>query len=400
MLNDQEKFIQANSPDGGFLQSSEWQKFQAAVGRKTHNISADGFWANIVEHTLPVVGKYFYVPRGPVMPIFNFQFSISKQFSNLNDKISKQIQELIDLAKKENAGWVRVEPGTGDILEIIKAWTSDVQMHSGHPMSLKIVKAPHDMQPKEVFIIDISKTEEELLAEMKSKTRYNVRLAEKKGVMVKEISNDKLQIANEASALTRKDDCSSTRGGQNPNDKNESEKYISEFLRLVKVTAKRDGITTHPESYYRKMLETIPNDILKLYVAEYEGRVIAANLVLFYGETCTYMHGASDDTERNVMAPYLLQWTQIKDAKSAGCIKYDFGGVKMLQPIRPATTPPQPSPEYRGGGSTKWAGITKFKTGFSPNTVATRFPGSYDIIINPRMYWLYRMIQKVKGWVK
>lgn len=152
-------------------------------------------------------------------------------------------------------------------------------------------------------------------------------------------------------------------------------KYIDEFIRLIKITAERDGITPHPDNYYRKMFEAIPGDILKLYVAEYEGNVIAANLIIFFGKTATYLHGASDNGHRNLMAPYLLQWQGIQDAKAAGCMRYDFGGI-----------------------NTKTGeGITKFKTGFAPNTKSVEFPGSYDMIINPVRYWMYRIMQVIKS---
>jgi lipid II:glycine glycyltransferase (peptidoglycan interpeptide bridge formation enzyme) len=191
--------------------------------------------------------------------------------------------------------------------------------------------------------------------------------------------------------------------------------------------AKRQGIMAHPENYYRKMFEVIPGDILKLYVAEYENKIIAANLVVFYGETCTYLHGASDDAFRNVMAPYLLQWLQIQDAKKAGCVRYDFGGVSGIisnfKPCLPAGRFPipsqiqssndqntkqdilntQPSLKLRRGDAkyqirdTKWGGITKFKFGFAPKTSPTVSPGSYDIIIRPKNYWFYRSMQKIKN---
>jgi lipid II:glycine glycyltransferase (peptidoglycan interpeptide bridge formation enzyme) len=259
------------------------------------------------------------------------------------------------LARENNIGWIRVEPANEEELKAIRVWTSDVQTGPkicGHRMS--IIKAPHDVQPREVFIIDITKPEEQLLAEMKSKTRYNVKLAEKKGVKVWNVKRE-----------TR------------------NEKYIDEFVRLTQVMAKRQGIVTHEKDYYRKMIEIVPESILKLYVAEYENKVIAANLVIFYGQTCTYLHGASDDSLRNVMAPFLLQWQQIKDAKAAGCTRYDFGGVKI---------------NLTGGRS--WAGVTRFKTGFSPNTKPTEFPGCYDVIVSPVRYWGYRVIQKIKSLMK
>jgi peptidoglycan pentaglycine glycine transferase (the first glycine) len=183
---------------------------------------------------------------------------------------------------------------------------------------------------------------------MKSKTRYNIKVAQKHGVLTRNIKHET------------------------------HNKDIEEFLRLVKVTAKRDGITPHPDDYYRKMFETIPAENLKLYVAEYNNKIIASNIVIFYGNTATYLHGASDNEFRNVMSPYLLQWQAIKDAKKAGIMKYDFGGVKK-------------------SNNNAWSGITKFKTGFSPNIKATEFPGSYDIVLDNLRYSSYRFIQALKS---
>ncbi len=351
-----EKSVNKNSPVGEFLQSRDWLKFQESVGRKTFNLSGKNFSASIVEHKLPIVGKYLYIPKGPILKISNFKF-----------QISKEIHELVNLAKKNSAGWIRIEPESEELLEAIR-----------ENREYKITKAPHDVQPKEIFVIDISRSEDELLAEMKPKTRYNVRLAEKRGVTV---------ISDQRTV----------------NSKN-----VDEFLRLTQVMAKRQGITAHPGEYYRKMLENISGDILKLYVAEYEGRVIAANLVVFYGETCIYLHGASDDDYRNVMAPYLLQWRQIQDAKKAGCVKYDFGGVKAVISEQESANSKNSNSDNQNKKSfipdtkyqilnTNWSGITKFKLGFSPKTIPTIFPGSYDIIISKTKYRLYRSIQRLKS---
>ncbi len=94
-----EKFIQENSPDGGFLQSEEWRKFQENVGKKTFNIFNDAFWANIIEHKLPIVGKYLYISRGPVL-----KTKINKK------EIENALEKLLKLAKKNKAGWIRFEP--------------------------------------------------------------------------------------------------------------------------------------------------------------------------------------------------------------------------------------------------------------------------------------------------
>ena len=325
-------FMQANSPDGGFLQSVYWQKFQESVGRKTYSISETGgdkemiACANVIEHILPLVGKYFYVPRGPIIKDQNYNVKVKTFFDNL-----------INLSKENNVGWIRIEPNSEKELVFIK---------ENLPDGIKIKKSAVDMQPSEILILDISKSEEEFLAGMKQKTRYNIRLAEKKGVKIY-ASQDNKEVDN--------------------------------FFRLVEITSKRDRITAHPESYYRKMFDVIPPEILKLYVARYEGKIICANLVLFFGGTATYMHGASDNDHRNVMAPYLLQWQQIRDAKKEGCTRYDFGGVKV-----------------KNESGKSWAGVTKFKTGFAPDIEPIQFPGCYDLVLNTAKYMMYRLVQRIK----
>jgi lipid II:glycine glycyltransferase (peptidoglycan interpeptide bridge formation enzyme) len=313
-----------NSPDGGFLQSDWWKNFQTSVGRKALNIKGENFWNNIFEHKLPLVGKYFYIPRGILFEI--------------KDKnIKNYFDNLIALARDNGANWIRIEPASQEILELIKK-----------NVSLPIVKAPHEMQPKELFIIDCTKSEAELLSAMKSKTRYNIKLAEKKDVKIF-VSNKK--------------------------------EHIDRFCNLVEITSRRAGIRPHPRQYYQKMFEIIPSENIKLYCAEFEGKIIAANIVIFFGNTVTYLHGASDDSFRNVMAPYLLQWRQIQDAKKFGATGYDFGGVKT------------------DTEDNDWAGITRFKISFSPQTLISEFPGNYDIIINSIKYKAYNIIRKIKSFL-
>ncbi len=354
-----------------FLQSEQWRKFQEAVGRKTFEITSSAlrapspykgegdfyFYAGIIEHSLPIVGKYFYVPRGPVICHPGF---ISGSKEEILKQVQHDMEKLIDLAKKEKVGWIRIEPENEKILNLIKNNTKN-----------KITKAPHDMQPKETLIVDISKSEEELLAGMKSKTRYNIKLAEKKGIKVFNNCHPELVSGSNSDLEIPK---------QVRHDK---DFYTEEFLRLTKVMSERQGIKTHSDEYYRKMFEIIPENIIKLYVAEYDEKIIAANIVVFYEDTAYYLHGASDDKYKNLMAPHLLQWRQIQDAREAGCKKYDFCGVKV---------------NNKKGRS--WEGVTRFKLGFSPNTEPVEFPGSYDIIISPVRYWGYRIIQKVKSFVR
>jgi len=344
MNNEILNFIQDNSPDGGFLQSEYWRKFQEAVGRKIYGLSETDengeliAHANIITHRLPVAGDYFYVPRGPVVKISNFQFSIFKP-------LEKFLNDLFDLAQKNNIGWIRIEPNSEEELNLIR---------ESLPGGIIMKKSAVDVQPREILILDIAKSEEELLARMKQKTRYNIRLAEKRGVRVSPVNSDQRSV-------------------------------MKKFLELVKITSKRDKITAHPENYYRKMFETIPSEILKLYIAEYQGKTIVANLVLFFGKTATYLHGASDNIHRDVMAPHLLQWQAIKDAKISGYMKYDLGGVKT-----------EKISNFKFKISNSWSGITKFKTGFAPETKSVQFPGCYDIVLNPVKYNLYRILQRIK----
>lgn len=300
-----------------FLQSEEWLQFQEAAGKEVIRISQDDFSVKGIAHTLPMVGTYLYTPRWPM------------------EEIRNELEVVIARAREKKAAWIRIEPTTEVLLEEVKK-----------ALSYKIVKAPHDMQPREHFIIDIAKTEEELLAAMKSKVRYNIRLAEKKAVKV---------------FVTRE------------------RRYQEAFFALIDATAKRQHILPHPRSYYEKYFSVFSEAMCELWVAEYQGKVLAANIVLFYGAVTTYLHGGTSDEHRDVMAPVLLQWAQIREAKKRGCTVYDFGGVNMNQ-------------EKNG-----WEGITRFKTGFSPETTPTMYPGSYDIILDVNKYWLYDRLRHLQA---
>jgi len=334
-----EKFIQQNSPDGGFLQSDSWQKFQGSVGNKIYKIATVGFLANIIEHKLPLVGKYFYIPRGPIFR------SEKKSKAEINQSLDK----LFALAKKNNAGWIRVDLDNEAKLLFFRKNSE-----------FKIVKAPHNMQPSQIFLLDIAKNKEELLKEMKAKTRYNIRLAKRKGVTCK---------------------------AYDISDK-EFTKNFEKFLDLVEKTASRKGVRFHSRKYYQKMIKVIPKKNLKLYIAKYQGKLIVANIVIFYGETATYLHGASADKYKNVMAPFLLQWKIILDAKESGYKKYDLGGVEVKDAV-------SGKKEAKGGN---WQGITRFKLGFSETTRPLEFPGSYDIILNRKKYLAYKTFHKVTSY--
>lgn len=358
-----------------FLQSDQWMAFQEATGKKSLRLSLDFFSANGLLHALPFAGQYLYVPRGPVC--HNFQFSTRLPDGQVFN-FQKNLEKLIEKAKKSKAIWIRMEPETEELLEGIKKATDK-----------KIVKAPHDIQPRAVFRMDLSPSEEELFSAMKPKTRYNIRLAEKRGVRV----------------FTTRD-----------------QKYVRVFLDLIRKTADRKAITPHPVSYYEQLLNSLPEDMCRLFVAEYEapastreggssvrgGQVLGANLLIIFGTTATYLHGGSSDVHRGMMAPYLLQWEQMKFAKQAGCVLYDFGGVstgdtryKISDSRKTAAEKERPFIAHHPSIAThSWAGITKFKMGFSPQTEPVVFPGAYDIILNSQAYAAYRVAEYCKKSIK
>jgi len=273
-----------------FLQSKEWEEFQKSVGNQTFRIDD----VLLIKKSLPMKKNYFYVPRANI-----------------------DINKVAELAKKENCIFLRIEPMKELEIETLK---------------LKIQRSV-DILPSQTLILDLTQTEEEILKNMHQKTRYNIRLAGKKGVEIKE-SND-----------------------------------IDKFWKLMQETTERDKFRAHDKSYYEKM---IASKIVKLYIAEYEGKILTAGIFVFYDDTVTYLHGASTHEHKNVMAPYLLHWEMIKLAKKQGCKYYDFYGINEQ----------------------KWPGVTRFKKGF--NGTETNYPGTFDIVFNKIWYGIYKIVRGIK----
>jgi len=190
------------------------------------------------------------------------------------------------------------------------------------------------IQPKQTLRIDLAKSEDEILKAMHQKTRYNIGLAEKRGVRIEE-RND-----------------------------------IEVFFKLLETTTARDGFRMHPRAHYETILSTLD---AKLFFASYNEQPIATALVTFFGTTAYYLHGASANEHRDVMAPYLLHWSIMREAKRRGCTVYDLWGIDEK----------------------KWPGVTRFKRGFAPKTEATTYEGTFDVPFRSFLYRLYRLFQYV-----
>lgn len=319
----------ASQPHSSFLQTFEWAEFQKSLGQKVFYFGItdkDEIIATValIKKTLPAGQSYFYSPKGPV---------VNDKCLMSNDKLilEKIVKEVKKMAKQENVIFWRFEPNTK--YQILNT-------------RYKIQKTL-DIQPSRTLILDLAKSEDALLANMRQKTRYNIRLAGKKGVKIKKGS-----IAD-----------------------------FEQFWELMQGTGKRDNFRLHGKEYYKKMLESLAQDknknkqnqlFINLFFARYNQKPIAASLVAFFGDTATYLHGASSDANRNVMAPYLLQWEAIKQAKKMGCEHYDFYGIDEA----------------------KWPGVTRFKKGFGGGEL--EYPGTFDFVFSRSKYVLYNFLRKAK----
>ncbi len=319
------------SADGGLLQSWGWGEFQEALGNAVYNISDDKkqYFAQCIQ--LRAGGQWILsIPRGPV-----FIGANPKQ-----ESFDLFLNEIKEFAKKRNCFLVRLDP----------AWKTNNQELAQLVSSSLLHKSKKLLQPVHTLILDTTKTEEELLAQMKPKWRYNINLAKKHEVKI--------------------------RWGKTKED-------AQTFFKLVEKTTARQDFASYDQTYFETLIETLgPKGQAKFLFAEEKGVVIAALLICNFADFSIYLHGASDHAYRKVMAPQLLQWEAIKQAKQEKR-SYDFWGV--------ATNPPSNKQEEH------WGGVTRFKHGFAPNTEITEYVGAYEIPVKKLFYFAYRLRSMIKN---
>lgn len=294
------------------LQSNEWTKFKVATGWQSFEIEE----INILCRKLFLNKSFLYIPEVEVYQL---------------EKLLKNIAKIQKIAKENKAIFIRVEILDENSKEIVDKLKG-----------IGFVKSFEEVQPEFRQIIDISKTEEEILAGMKEKGRYNIRVAQKHGVVVQK---------------TQK---------------------IDDFYKIFTDTARRDGFQIRPKIYFDKLLNILePHDYAELLVASYNGNIIAAEIVTYYKETASYLYGASSNTDRQVMAPYLLHWEAMRRAKEKGCAKYDMLAVNS-----------------EGEENHKYAGIGRFKRQFGGRTV--HIVGSWDYVYQPIWYGIFKFGEKIR----
>lgn len=319
-LTDWNHFL-AQHPDAHLLQTGEWGELKAGFGWKPARVISENIGAQILFRKLPFGFSVAYIPKA-VIPKGD---DVSNQSSS--DQFWKEIDSV---CKSHRAIFLKLEPDSWDSKFIL------------HPSSF--VPSKHNIQPPRTIINNIKDDEDAILARMKQKTRYNIRLAEKKGVTVHAWDD------------------------------------IDSFHKMMLVTGGRDGFGIHSLEYYKRAYELLhPKGLGEILVAEYHDKPLAALFVARNGNRAYYLYGASTDEERNRMPTYLLQWEAIKWAKSHGCEEYDLWGV----PDEDEATL-EANFESRHDGL--W-GVYRFKRGFGGEL--KRAAQAMDRVYNPLLYWAY-----------
>ncbi len=317
---DWNEFVIENGPESGaFLQSWEWGDVLRSEGK-----SVSRFLRHQDDKTKRVQCLYerkkilklfrtVYVPRGPIGATSLIE--------------AKQVVAMVEQEKHSSLAPIFLKFELPRKIEVAES---------------EVVK---DIQPSTTLITDLDSTEDSLLSAMHHKTRYNVRLAAKKGVSIS------------------------------------LDGYIDEFMKLISSTARRHKVTFGSKAHYIAILKHLngEGDAPRAFLAkaEHDGDVIAMALCIDFGKTRTYLHGASSDVKKNMMAPFLLHWELMKDAKKAGLTAYDWWGI---------------APD--GVEGHRLAGVTRFKKGFGGRVVS--YPETRDVIIRPWAYRLYRFLKKFR----
>ena len=309
----------AGHADGGFLQSWRWGELKSRYGWRAIRLGlprGDGGLAGGAQVLIrtrrawpggPCVGLA-YVPRGPL--------------AEAPDDAAAVARAVIEVGRDHGASFVRIEPPSN--------LAADALSSCGFRSSNQFVQIPR------TAVIDLERPESEILGGFKSKMRYNIRLAGRRGVEV---------------ALAE--------GGAD----------FEAFVELMQVTASREGFAIHHPAYYRDVWQTFHPDQGALFIARYQGMPLAALMVVGAGRTAAYVFGGSSNQHRNLMAPHAVQWAAMQWAKGRGFTRYDLWG--MADP---------------DDATDAMAGVHRFKLGFNPDLVT--YPGAFDLPLQPARAWL------------
>jgi peptidoglycan pentaglycine glycine transferase (the first glycine) len=320
-LSDWDNFIKVNS-GAHVMQHGAWGEFKSQFGWSAHRIINQDSGAQILIRNLPIGFKFAYIPKGPA----------GGNWKNL-------IPELHEFCKKKKVFVLRIEPN---------GWQSEQKKDNRIPEGF-FQSTP--IQPRRTIVVDLRFSEDEILMNMKQKTRYNIRLAVKKEVTV----NDS--------------------------------KDIHKFYELMLKTGDRDQFGIHSLDYYQSAFDYFSKyQLCKLFLASYQGVPLAGLMVFIHGTQACYLYGASNEQARDRMPTYFLQWEAMRWAKKMGCQEYDLWGV----PDEDETTLEK---EFADRSDGLW-GVYRFKRGFGGQL--RRSLGAWDYIYSPLRYQLFLFILKLR----
>lgn len=325
-------FVEAH-PNGSLLQTTNWARLKNRFGWSSHRIwlKKDGHFvagAQVLFRSSALgLVKIGYIPHGPLVDWRD------------EDQIDTLFNQLDQSAYQNRAGIVKIEPllWQKDMTESDWAAICDRQ---------KAVITNDTIQPPRTILVDLRPSQDEILAAMKSKTRYNIRLSARKGVTVREGSADD----------------------------------IPAFNHLLAATGQRDSFGTHAPEYYRDAFQLFAPQHAVLLIAEYEDRPLAASFITAFGETASYLYGASGNEERNRMPSYAVQWAAMLWAKERGCTRYDLWGI-------PDADEEQLEAEFTDRKDGLWP-VYRAKRGYGGHIQRT--VGASDRVYNQRLYQLYK----------
>lgn len=317
----------ATRPEAHLLQTGEWGQLKSAFGWQAVRLVVGEVGAQVLFRPLPLGFTVAYLPKGPV-----------------GSAASESLWAEADaLCRRKRAIFLKVEPD---------AWEQDGQQTMVGGEAFLVSR--HAIQPRRTIVVDLRGSEEDLLARMKQKCRYNIRLAEKKGVSVRPWDD------------------------------------LDGFHRMMRLTGERDAFGVHAAAYYRRAYELFhPAGMAELLVAEYAGRPLAALMVFARGRRAWYLYGASTDEERNRMPTYLLQWEAMRWARQRGAEEYDLYGV-------PDADEATLEAQFESRRDGLW-GVYRFKRGFGGQV--RRAVPALDRVYQPLLYplYLWRMAGRETG---
>lgn len=309
----------AGYPDAHILQSSAWGELKAAFGWRSLRLRVGDTGAQVLFRRLPLGISLAYLPKGPV----------GKDWGVLWPQLDA-------ICRQQRAVFLKVEPDAWHPLPPQR----EAEMKGFFPDAGCI-------QPRRTVVIALDGAEDDWLERMKQKTRYNIRLAQRKGVIVRPSAD------------------------------------LASFYRMVQITGNRDGFGVHTDAYYQLCYDRfVPRGEAVLLIAEYNGRPLAGIMVFGRGKRAWYFYGASNDEERNRMPAYLLQWEAMRWAAERGCQTYDLWGIPDLDEE-------ELEKRFEQNASGLW-GVYRFKRGFGGQVM--RAAAAWERVYNTPLYFLYRRL--------